>query len=88
MFSCAHFEHASAVLADLDPEALVRSMERVKAGDKGALNDLLEALARGGKARVFRKLAAINKATLEELLNAEMDPTKLREMEEAWMPGA
>jgi len=83
LISTAHFENAAPVLGDLDLGRLLLAKERMAKGDTGAVTDLLVSLAAGGKAKVFRKLAAIAGASLDDILAAEADPSKFLAMETA-----
>jgi hypothetical protein len=81
MISTAHFENAAPLLQSMDLGLLLVAQERAAAGDPSAIADLLAALAAGGKAKAFRKLAALASATVEEVILAETDVAKLAAME-------
>lgn len=81
IITTAHFENAAPALAEMDLGLLLEVQARLSAGDASAISDFLLTLAKGGKTHAFRKLAAIASASLEDLLAAEMDPAKMRELE-------
>jgi len=81
MLTTAHFENAAPILQDLDLGLLLETQGKAAAGDTEALAALIKVLAAGGKARAFRKLAAIAAASVDEILEAETDPAKLRALE-------
>lgn len=83
MISTAHFENAAPLLADLDLGVILKTRERLEAGEEAALADLLNTLALAGKSKAFRKLAAIAGASVEEVLAAETDPAGFLPMERA-----
>lgn len=74
MLTTAHMEHGLPLLAEFDIQALLG------AGDAATV---LEVLAKAGASRSVRRLAAVHRATVEELLEAEVNPKKALEMEAA-----
>ena len=90
----AHLEHGLAILADLDgasvSEALAKLGPVVTSGTAVPLADLLgialpflRAAGSAGRGRILRRLSAVARATVDELLDAEADPKKLAAMERA-----
>lgn len=76
MISAAHFENASNVLETLDILAILSAKDRMEKNPE-AIRDFLLAMAQGGKAKAYRKLAALANATLDEVLTFETDAKAL-----------
>lgn len=74
ILSTAHMEHGLPLVSGLDLDALMGA--QVPA-------DLLETLAKAGQMRTIRRLSLVHRATVEDLLESEVNPVKLREMEKA-----
>lgn len=68
MLSSAHFEHGLPLVAQLDLDAFFGASE---AGDGRALLLSLDGIA---SKRLVRKIAAVSRATVAELLASELDP--------------
>lgn len=69
-----------------DPEgakAVKDAQEALQGANAGALQDFMTVLGKGGKARTFRKLAAIAGASVDEILAAEETPAKWAAMDRA-----
>ena len=81
VISTAHFEHGLPLLAGLDLAVLIPAFQRLQEGDEAATGDLFRALASAAEARLLRRLAAVTRATTDQLLDAEASPQVLRELE-------
>lgn len=81
MLTTAHFEHAAPIMAELDLETLLGAQVRLEAGDDKVLKDLMSSLATNAKSRTFRRLVAVVSASVEQLLEAELDAAKMTPLE-------
>lgn len=78
-----HMEHGLPLMADLDLGLILEAKERLAKNDPSAIADVMKALGKAGGMRVIRKLSAVVNASAEELLEAERNPAKLAEVEQA-----
>lgn len=92
--STAHFEHGLSILGELDgpavSEALAKLGPVVASGDAVPLSALLgmalpflRAAGSAGRGRLLRRLSAVVRASVDELLDAEGDPKKMAALERA-----
>lgn len=77
----AHFEHATPLLGEIDIMTMLEAQERLASGDTASLQAFLESIVKSAKARAFRRLAAVLLADVEELLEVELDPDKMKALE-------
>lgn len=92
--STAHFEHGLSILGELDgpavSEALAKLGPVVASGEAVPLSALLgmalpflRAAGSAGRGRLLRRLSAVVRASVDELMEAEGDPKKMAALERA-----
>lgn len=81
--STAHFEHGLPILADLDLGALASGFQAAQAGDLNALQGVLQAFGKVGQLKLLRRLVAVSRATVPQLLEAETQEDGLADLEAA-----